>query len=352
MRDDHGETIMKAAVIHDYGEGCDTLRYEDVQTPSPGSGELLIKTHAMAVNHCDTDLRKGLFGIAQEMPHVMGVDAAGEIIAVGDGVSRFKVGDRVAPHFMLTCGICPNCSDGKENICQNAEILGVTVWGGYAEYVKVGQNHVVRLPDALSYEDAAAGQIPFATAWEALVEVGRIRAGEHVIVTAAGGGVGSAGVQIAKLAGARVIAAAGADDKLEKATALGADATINYEKEDIGEAARALTHGRGVDAVLEMIGGRILRQSIDALADGGRLMTIGAHGGEQVDVDFIEFFRKHITVHGCGRSTKAQVRRVLALMAAGKLRPVIHKRFGLSEAAEAHALMESRKFFGRMVMTP
>ena len=246
---------MKAAVIHDYGEGFDTIKYEDVQTPVPGSGELLIKVHANAVNHCDTDLRKGLFGVASSMPHVMGVDAVGEVVHVGDGVTQFKPGDRVAPHFMLTCGVCRDCIDGKENLCASSDVLGVTVWGGYAEYLKCGQNHVVRIPDGLSWVDAVAGQVPFATAWEALVEVAKIRAGETVLVTAAGGGVGSAGVHIAKLAGARVIAAAGDDGKLERARALGADEVINYQKEHIGEAARALTDGRGVDVILDMVGG-------------------------------------------------------------------------------------------------
>ena len=342
---------MKAAVIHDYGDGFDTIKYEDVQTPVPGAGEVLIKVHANAVNHCDTDLRKGLFGVASTMPHVMGVDAAGEVVHVGEGVSRFQTGDRVAPHFMLTCGVCRECIAGKENLCARAEVLGVTVWGGYGEYLKCGQNHVVRIPDSLSWIDAVAGQVPFATAWEALVEVAEIRAGENVLVTAAGGGVGSAAVQIAKLAGARVIAAAGDDGKLERARELGADAVINYRKEHIGEAARALTGGRGVDVCLEMIGGDILVQSVDALAAGARLATIGAHGGERVELDFVEFFRKHITVHGCGRSTKAQVAQVLDLMARGKLKPVVHKTFGLDEAAEAHELMESRNFFGRMVLT-
>lgn len=341
---------MKAAVIHGYGEDFATLRYEDVATPEAGPGEILVRVRASAVNHCDTDLRKGLFGIEQPFPWVMGVDACGEVAALGAGVDGFREGDRVSPHFMLTCGTCRNCLDGKENICDNAEILGVTTWGGYAEYVKCRPNHLIRIPDALSFEQAVAGQIPFATAWEALIEVAGLGAGETVLITAAGGGVGSAGVQIAKLAGARVIAAAGADDKLDKARALGADEVINYTTQDIGEACRELTGGRGVDCALEMIGGTILAQSIDALAQGARLSTIGAHGGEQVEVDFIEFFRKHITVHGAGRSTKAQVGRVLDLMAAGKLSPVIHGSFPLSEVAAAHELMESRNFFGRMVL--
>lgn len=341
---------MKAAVIHGYGDAFDTIVYEDVQSPKAGFGELVMKVTTNAVNHCDTDLRKGLFGVASEMPHVMGVDAVGEVVALGEGVTQFKVGDRISPHFMLTCGICQDCLDGKENLCGNADVLGVTVWGGYADYLKVGQHQVVRIPDGLSDAEAVAGQIPFATAWEALIEVARVRAGETVLVNAAGGGVGSAGVQIAKLAGGRVIAAAGSDEKLEKAAALGADAGINYEREALGEAAKRLTDGRGVDVVLEMIGGKILVQSIDALAPGGRLATIGAHGGERVEIDFIEFFRKHISAHGCGRATKAQVARVLALMAEGKLKPVIHSRLPLADAGKAHKLIESRNFFGRILL--
>ena len=197
-----------------------------------------------------------------------------------------------------------------------------------------------------------AGQIPFATAWEALIEEIGLRAGETVLITAAGGGVGSAAVQIAKLAGARVIAAAGSEEKLEKARALGADAAIDYTREGIGDAARRLTDGRGVDAALEMTGGAILVGAIDALAPGARLAIIGAHGGERVEIDFIEFFRKHISVHGCGRSTKTHVEQALRLMAEGHLKPVIHQTFSLSEASAAHELMESRNFFGRMIMRP
>ena len=343
---------MKAAVIHGYGEAFDTIVYEDVQTPAAGPGELLVRVHAAGVNHCDTDLRRGLFGVESPMPHVMGVDAAGAVADVGAGVTAFREGDRVAPHFMLSCSVCADCRDGRENLCAHAGVLGVTHWGGYADYVRVRQDHVVRIPDALSYEDAVAGQIPFATAWEALVEEIAVRAGETVLITAAGGGVGSAAVQVAKLAGARVIAAAGSEEKLAKAENLGADAGIDYTRQDIGAEARRLTDGRGVDAALEMTGGAILLGAIDALAAGGRLATIGAHGGERVEIDFIEFFRKHIAVHGCGRSTRSHVERVLGLMAAGHLKPVIHRTFPLREAPAAHALMESRNFFGRMIMRP
>ena len=342
---------MYAVVLRDYG-GFDRLRFEEAEIPQPGVGEILIRNRAVGVNHCDTDVRRGVFGVAQTFPHVMGVDSAGEVAAVGPGVTGFAVGDRVAPHFLLSCGTCRNCIAGKENICLNAGVLGVTTWGTYAQFVKVRANNAVRLPDGLAWESAVAAQIPFATAWEAMIEVGRLTAGETVLINAAGSGVGSAGIQIAKLAGARVIATTGSDEKFAAARALGADDVLNYEKTNIGDATLALTAGLGVDMAFDMVGGARLHDCIAAVALGGRIVSVGAHGGEHVDIDMIEFFRKHISLHGCGRSTKAIVTKVLDLVAAGKLKPVIFRSFPLAEAAEAHRLMESRNFFGRMVLDP
>ncbi|HEY4040953.1 MAG TPA: zinc-binding dehydrogenase, partial [Rhodopila sp.] len=323
---------VKAIVLREYGD-ADRLRWEDVEQPDTGFGEVVIRNHMVGLNHCDIDLRCGLFGVASAFPHVMGVDCAGTVVKVGPGVSGFAVGDRVMPHFVLACGTCRNCQRGQENICLGADLLGITTWGGYAQFTKVRQNHLVRLPDALSFEDAVAGTIPFATAWEALIEVGRLRAGETVLVNAAGSGVGSAGVQIARLAGARVIATTGSDEKFAAARALGADVVVNYATTSVPIAVQRLTHGVGVDIALEMVGGARLQDAIAAVALGGRIVSVGAHGGEHVDIDMIELFRKHISLHGCGRSTRAMFSDVQHLMAAGKLRPVVHARFGLADAA-------------------
>jgi NADPH:quinone reductase-like Zn-dependent oxidoreductase len=342
---------VKAIVLREYGD-VDRLRWEEVAPPRPGVGEIVIRNHAVGLNHCDTDLRRGRFGVAQAFPHVMGVDCAGTVAEIGPGVTEFRPGERVMPHFMLACGACPNCLRGRENICLKAEVLGITTWGGYAQFTKVRQNNLVRLPDALSFEDAVAGTIPFATAWEALIEVGRLRAGETVLVSAAGSGVGSAGVQIAKLAGARVIATTGSEEKFAAARALGADAVLSYASGNVPEAVHRLTDGLGVDLAFDMVGGARLHDAIAAVAQGGRIVSVGAHGGESVEIDMVELFRKHISLHGCGRSTRAIYAQVMTLMAAGKLRPVIHARFPLAAAAAAHSLMESRAFFGRMVMDP
>ncbi len=342
---------MKAIVLKGYG-GFDELRYEETPTPEPGYGEILIRNHATGVNHCDTDVRRGIFGVAQSFPHVMGVDSAGTVAAVGPGVTAFKPGDRVAPHFLLSCGTCRNCLRGRENICLKGEVLGVTTWGTYAEFTKVRENNVVRLPDGLGFTEAVAAQVPFATAWEALIDVGRLQVGETVLVNAAGSGVGSAGIQVAKLAGAHVIATTGSDEKFAAARALGADEVLNYSTTNIGEAVYGLTGGLGVDIAFDMVGGDRLLDCVAATADGGRIVTVGAHAGEQVEIDMIEFFRKHISMHGCGRSTRAIVSTVLDLVAQGKLKPVIFKTFDLAEAGAAQEVMESRNFFGRMVMLP
>jgi len=281
---------MEAVVLRQYG-GFERLRLEEVPLPEVGAGEILICNRAVGVNHCDTDVRRGAFGVAQTFPHVMGVDAAGEVVAVGSDVAGFAQGDRVAPHFLLSCGTCRNCIAGRENMCLRAGVLGVTTWGTYAQFVKVRANNAVHLPDALSFVEAVAAQVPFATAWEALIEVGRLRAGETDLINAAGSGVGSAGVQVAKLAGARVIATTGSDEKFAAARELGADEVINYESTNVGNAVMRLTDGLGVDLALDVVGGNRLLDCIAAVAQGGRIVSVGAHAGERVEIDMIDLFR-------------------------------------------------------------
>ena len=342
---------MKAITMKRHG-GCDVLTFEEVDTPKPGAGEVLIRLRAAGVNHVDIDIRNGISGMHISMPHVLGVDGAGEIAELAVDVTRWKVGDRVAPHFILNCGICRNCRKGLDNICSNFSILGANQWGTYAECAVVPAHTVVPLPDGLSYENAAAGGVPFATAWEGLITTANLKPGETVLINAAGSGVGSAAVQVAKLAGARVIASAGSDEKLRRARKLGAHEAVNYNDTSISEAVLDMTAGAGVDVAFDMVGGTILLQTIQALASGGRLATVGAHAGEKVKIDMIEFFRKHISMHGCGRSTKSIFAKVFDLMADGGLRPIIHQKFPLAQAGEAHAIMESRDFFGRMILIP
>lgn len=340
---------MKAIIIKQHG-GSDALTFEDIDTPSPGAGEALIRLFAAGVNHVDIDIRNGISGMDASLPHILGVDGAGEITELAPDVKRWKKGDRVAPHFILNCGICRNCRKGRDNICSSFSILGANQWGTYAEYVVVPAHTMVPVPDGLSYEDATAGGVPFATAWEGLIATANLKPGETVLINAAGSGVGSAALQVARLAGAKVIASAGSDEKLKLARELGAHEVVNYNDANLSDAVLDLTAGDGVDVALDMVGGDILLQTIQALASGGRLATVGAHAGEKIEVDMIEFFRKHISMHGCGRSTKSVFEKVFDLMAAGSLKPIIHKTFPLSQAGAAHKTMESRDFFGRMIL--
>lgn len=342
---------MKAVVIHRHG-GPEEMVYEDIETPTVGPNDVLINLKTVGLNHFDLDVCGGISGyLSLDMPHILGVEGAGVVAEVGNAVEYFKVGDRVMPYLTTSCGHCRNCLNGMDNICETFDKLGVTCWGTYAEYVKVTQHNLFHIPDQVSFLDASATQVAYATAWELVVNKARVRQGEDVLINAAGSGVGSAAIQCAKLAGARVITTAGSDEKLARAKELGADKGINYNHvDDIGSAVRDLTKGRGVDVCIEMVGGKVLQQSLDALCLNGRLATCGAHAGEKVEIDMIEFFRKQITMNSCHFAPKVTNMAVLSLVGQGKLKPVIAKVFPLKEMRAAHELLASRNFFGKIVL--
>lgn len=345
---------MKAAVMHRHG-GPGVLAFEDIATPSAGPGEVLIKLTAAGVNRFDTLVRSGNVPNASvTFPHIPGVEGAGLVAAVGDGVTAFKVGQRVIPILTVSLGLCDKpvcyCAQGHDNICAKFDKLGHTRWGTYAEYVRVNQFSLLPLPDALSDLDASAAVVAFATAWELFKKVS-VRAEDTVLVNAAGGAVGSAGVQIGRMLGCRVIASAGSDDKLARARQLGADAGINYRSQDLTAAARELTGGRGVDVVIEGVGGEILRQSLDALAPNGRCSTAGSIAPTETLIDIRKYMvRSQITLTGSHFTPKESIKEILRMLARGALRPVIARTFPLREANRAHELLESRDLFGNIVI--
>lgn len=345
---------MKAVVIHECGPS-DVLTYEDIDTPKVGPGEVLINLKTVGLNHFDLDLRGDISGyLGLKMPHILGVEGAGVVAEIGSGVTAFRVGDRVMPQLTTSSGQCRraicNCALGMDNICMDFDKLGVTRWGTYAEYVKVSEPNVIRIPDGLSDLDAAATQVAMATAWELVVTKGKVKQGEDVVVNAAGSGVGSAAVQIAALAGARVIATAGSDEKLDRARQLGASDVINYTNQSIVDEVMKMTDGRGADAVIECVGGNVLQQSLSALCLNGRLSTAGAHAGEKVEIDMIEFFRKQLTMTSTHFAPVSTNQMVLKLVKEGKLRPVIEKILPLREMKSAHDILASRRFFGKIVL--
>jgi NADPH:quinone reductase-like Zn-dependent oxidoreductase len=253
------------------------------------------------------------------------------------------------PFHQFHCGVCEWCRKGEFALCDEVTMPGIHRPGGYAEYAVVPAGALLPVPEGVSYEDAAAKN-SLATAWHALIGRARLAEGEIVLVNAAGSGVGSAAIQIATLRGARVIASAGSRAKLERALAAGAEAAVNYHEEDLAARVHGLTDGRGVDVVLECVGGEILRKSIEALAKNGRLVTVGAHGGEVVPIDVITLFRKQVSLIGSVRSTPDELTQILALLAEGKLHAVIDTVLPLAEAAAGHRLLEDRRQYGKVVL--
>lgn len=342
---------MKAVRFHEYG-AADVLRYEDVPEPEPRPGEALIRVRACAVNHVDIDMRSGISRLPLALPHTLGFEITGEVAAVGDGVTEVAVGDRVSPLFQIHCRECEWCRRGEHMHCERIEMLGVQRPGGYAEYALAPAWALIKLPDSLSYERAAAIQTTFGTVWHALVSRVALAEGQWVLVNAAGSGVGTAGIQVARMLGGRVLASAGSDEKLERARELGAEAVVNYRTEDLATRVRELTDGRGVDVVMESVGGDVMAGSIASLAKNGKVVTVGAHAGEVVPVDMILLFRNQWSVVGSVRATADEIRHVVNLVAEGKLDPVIHDALPLEQAREAHRLMEERRQFGKVILVP
>lgn len=343
---------MKAVRFHEHGE-VEVLRFEEVPDPRITATQVLIRVKACALNHLDIWTRKGMPGVQVPLPHISGCDVAGEVAAVGDLVTRVKPGDPVLVSPGLSCGQCPQCLAGDDNLCRHYEILGgYRRDGGYAELVAVPEVNVLPKPARLSFEDAAAIPLTFLTAWNMLVAVARLRPGEEVLVMGGGSGVGSAAIQVAKLHGARVIAAAGSDEKLAKAKALGADEGINYATQDLAKEVRRLTEKRGVDVIIEHVGAAVWEKCLPILAPGGRLVTCGATSGFLVPTDLRYLFIKQVAILGASMGSKAHLLQVLRFVERGALRPVVHRVFPLREAAAAQRTMEERSHFGKLVLTP
>ncbi|MCL5075825.1 MAG: zinc-binding dehydrogenase [Chloroflexi bacterium] len=343
---------MKALRFHEYG-GPEKLRYEDVEDPELLPDGALIRVQACAVNHLDLDLRAGTSRIPLRLPHILGREIAGHIVALGKEARGLQIGDRVLVTQALPCGHCLYCQTGRDNICANMQLLpGIDAPGGYAEYVSVPVSALFRIPASLSYDQAAAFQLAFGTAWHMLIARGGLRAGQTVLINAAGSGIGSAAVQIAKLAGAWVIASAGSEAKLQKARQYGADDAINYRESDLAKEVLRLTGGRGVDVVFEHVGGEIFLASLACLTKDGTMAVCGAHAGEVVPLDIIQVFRKEAKIIGSYAGTSQEITMLLNLAAQGRLKPVIHRCLPLEQAAEAHRTMAAREHFGKIILNP
>jgi NADPH:quinone reductase-like Zn-dependent oxidoreductase len=342
---------MKAVVFKTHG-GAEVLEYADALEPKVKANEVLVEVRACALNHLDVWARRGLPGIEIPLPHILGNDIAGVVREAGELVTWVRAGDEVMLQPGVSCGHCIECLRGADNLCPEYDILGYRRDGGYAELVAAPGVNVIPKPKDLSWEEAAALPLVTVTAWHMLVTRARVSAGEDVLIHAAGSGVGSIGIQVARLHGARVIATAGSDEKLEKARALGADEVVNYTREDWPKEIRRLTGRRGVDVVFEHTGAATWPGSIASLAKNGRVVTCGATSGYDARTDLRQVFYRHLSLLGSFMGSKAELLDAMKFVERGAIRGVVDRVLPLSEARRAHELIEDRAQFGKLVLVP
>ena len=342
---------MKATIFKQHG-GPDVLEYTDVPDPTIRANEVLVEVKACAMNHLDVFVRHGLPGIQIPLPHILGCDVSGVVREVGELVTWVKPGDEVMVQPGTSCGHCEACLSGQDNLCREYDMIGYRRDGGYAELVAVPGVNIIPKPAALSWEEAAALPLVTVTAWHMLVTRAGVQPGEDVLVHAAGSGVGSIAIQIAKLRGARVITTASSDEKLAKARELGADQTINYSRDDWPKEVRRMTERRGVDVVVEHTGAATWPGSISSLKNNGRLVTCGATSGFDAHTDLRQVFFRHLTLLGSFMGSKAELLEAMKFVAQGKIHAVVDRVFPLSDARQAHELMENRGQFGKIVLKP
>jgi NADPH:quinone reductase-like Zn-dependent oxidoreductase len=349
-------STMRAAFFRAHGEPA-VMEVGEVEAPEPGPGEVQVRVQAAALNHIDLWMRRGLPAMKIALPHISGGDAVGTVASWGPGVVGLRVGDPVLVNPGLSCGRCRLCWGGQDNLCADFRMLGEHTDGAMAERVVVPAANLVPIPPAClaagpeAMLALAALPISFITAWHMLVDKAVVRPGETVLVLGAGSGVGVAATQIAKLFGARVIAAASGARKLEGARALGADETVDYVNEELVAAVKRLTDRRGADIVVEHTGAATFPKSVVSCARGGRIVTCGATSGHEATLNLRHVFWRHLSILGSTLAPKACLFTILDRVASGQLRPVVDRFVPLASIAAAHAALESRDVFGKIVLT-
>jgi NADPH:quinone reductase-like Zn-dependent oxidoreductase len=342
---------VKATIFKNHG-GPEVLEYADAPEPAIRANEVLVEVKACALNHLDIFVRGGLPGIKIPLPHILGSDVAGVVREVGELVTWVKPGDEVMVQPGVSCGHCDACLSGQDNLCREYDMIGYRRDGGYAELVAVPGVNIVPKPPELKWEEAAALPLVTITAWHMLVTRANVQPGENVLVHAAGSGVGSIAIQIAKLRGARVITTASSDEKLAKARDLGADELINYTQAEWPKEVRRLTDRKGVDVVVEHTGAETWPGSISSLTNNGRLVTCGATSGFDAQTDLRQVFYRHLTLLGSFMGSKAELLEAMKFVSEKKIRAVVDRVLPLREARQAHELIEDRAQFGKVVLQP
>lgn len=341
---------MKAVLFHTHG-GPEVLEYADFPTPVPEDGQVLVKLEAAALNRVDIWTRDGWAGIKLQYPHILGADGAGTVAGVGGCVKDWNIGDRVVINSNLGCGHCPACIAGQDNRCREWHLLGETVRGTYAQYVAMPATNLYPIPADFEVHKAAAAALVFHTAWHSLILRGGLRPGESVLVVGASGGVNTASIQIAKLAGAIVYVVGSDPNKLKLAESLGADYLIDRSKdENWSKTVYGLTGKRGVEVVVDNVG-ITFPLSFRAAAKGGRILTVGNSGGAKFEIDNRQIFGKHLSVLGSSMGTRADFATVMELVFAGKLNPVMDRDYPLGDAGAAQERLARGEQLGKITLS-
>jgi NADPH:quinone reductase-like Zn-dependent oxidoreductase len=341
---------VQAVILEKFG-GPENLKAAKLPDPKPSAGEVLLRVKACALNHLDIFVRDGIPAYKIALPHILGCDVSGEIVELGPGVASVKKGDRVAVSPGRSCGHCEFCLSGRDNHCKEYGIIGAQGGpGGYAELLRVPENCLLPLPGSLSFEEGAAYPLTFLTAWHMVMTLGGCGPDSTVLALGAGSGVGVAAIQVAKAAGAFVIATSTSADKLERARKLGADEGIHSPPQDIVKTVHKLTGGRMADIAVEHVGPPVFDAALKSLKTGGRLVTCGSTTGPVVELDMRYVFSRQLQILGSKMGSQAEMRQVARLVADGRLKPVVDKVFPLAEARQAHEYLAQKKQFGKVVL--
>jgi NADPH:quinone reductase-like Zn-dependent oxidoreductase len=342
---------MRAVVVRAHG-GPEALSLETLPVPEPGPCQVRVRVDAVALNHLDVWVRRGVPGHTFPLPLIPGCDVAGTVDALGPGAEGVREGEAVVLDPGLSCGRCLACRAGEEPLCRSYHILGETRDGGCAEFVVVPARNLFPRPAGMDAGHAAALPLTFLTAWHMLVTRARVKPGERVLVHAAASGVSTAAIQIARLHGARVLATAGSQAKTDLARELGAEETVDTSREDFVAAVRRWTDKRGVDVAVDHVGQDTFDRTVRCLAKGGRYVTCGATSGYEMKTDFRLVFFKSLSILGSTMGGSHELAAVLSHVADGHLRPVVDRMLPLEQVREGHALLEERKALGKVVLIP
>ncbi|MEN3028396.1 MAG: zinc-binding dehydrogenase [Aquificaceae bacterium] len=340
---------MKAVILENFG-GVENLKVvEDFPEPELREDEVLIRVRAVALNHLDLWVRMGALLVKPELPHILGSDISGVVERTGSLVRNIEEGEEVVVAPGLSCGLCYECQSGHDNHCREYDILGLKTRGGYAQYVKVPARNVIKKPSNLSFEEASSFPLTFLTVWNALVNKAQIKPYHRVLIWGGSSGVGVAGIQLAKLFGAFVIATAGSEEKAKRCRELGADLVINHYQEDVVKRVRELFK-EGVDIVMDHVGSKTFWKSVECLKRGGKLVFFGTTTGSETQIDLRYIFVREIELLGVYMGPRADLFKIAELFERGLLKPVVDSVLPLEKAREAHSYLEASKHFGKVVL--